>query len=113
MPSLEKKNFGTPDRLIQPEHTFIQQIDLEGMMASRNTFAPGWRWSTDVGPLMKTLTCHVNHYGYVLSGRLRVRHASGEEQEFGPGDLLHIKPDHDGWVVGDEEYVAIEFLPTA
>jgi hypothetical protein len=27
-----------------------------------------------------------------------------------PGDLFHVPPGHDSWVVGDESYVSLHFL---
>jgi hypothetical protein len=35
----------------------------------------------------------------------------GDQLELGPGDFVSIPPGHDGWVVGDEPYVCIEFSP--
>ena len=34
----------------------------------------------------------------------------GETIEVGPGDLFHVFPGHDSWVVGDEPYVSLHFL---
>ena len=28
---------------------------------------------------------------------------------WGPGDLFHIAPGHDSWVVGDEPYISLHF----
>jgi hypothetical protein len=28
----------------------------------------------------------------------------------GPGDLFHVPPGHDSWVVGDEPYVSLHLL---
>ncbi len=112
MSMLEKKSFDAPDHTIAPDKTRMDQIFLEGMTVGQNHYAPGWRWSQKVGPVVGSDICHVNHFGYVLSGRLRVRHEGGEELEFGPGDVYHINPGHDGWVPGDEEFVSVEFLPT-
>jgi len=32
----------------------------------------------------------------------------GDEQEFGPGDVVLIPPGHDAWVVGKDPVVAID-----
>jgi uncharacterized cupin superfamily protein len=45
----------------------------------------------------------------VISGRLKVVHDDGTEGEVGPGSAYVIAPGHDAWVVGDEEFVALEF----
>ncbi len=33
----------------------------------------------------------------------------GQEQEYGPGDAVVIPPGHDGWTVGDEACVMLDF----
>jgi hypothetical protein len=32
----------------------------------------------------------------------------GSEQVFGPGDVSHVPPGHDGWLVGNEPAVIID-----
>jgi hypothetical protein len=112
MPSLEKKTFESPDREMTPPGAVGMLVDLDGMTVGRYTYQPGWRWVESVGPLVGTERCQVEHYGYVLSGRLRVRHADGSEAVAGPGDVYHISADHQGQVEGDEPFETIEFLPT-
>jgi hypothetical protein len=36
--------------------------------------------------------------------------ADGAETVLEPGDLFHIGPGHDSWVVGDEPYVSLHLL---
>ena len=33
----------------------------------------------------------------------------GSRSELGPGDVVDIPPGHDGWVVGDEPCVVLDF----
>jgi uncharacterized cupin superfamily protein len=33
----------------------------------------------------------------------------GKELEIGPGDVVSIPPGHDGWTVGDEACIVIDF----
>ena len=77
------------------------------------TFEPGWRFSTDVGPIAGTETCQTRHLGYVLSGRMKVRMDDGTECEIGPGDLFDLPPGHDAWVLGDESCVMVDTSPDA
>ena len=112
MPSLEKKRFEAPDRTAQSPGAMGLLADLDGMTVGRYTYQPGWRWVDSVGPLAGTERCQIEHFGYVLSGRLRVRHSDGSETIAGPGDVYHISPDHQGEVDGDEPFETIEFLPT-
>jgi hypothetical protein len=75
----------------------------------RATFRPGWRWSTDVKPVVGTDSCQLAHSSYVVSGRFHVRMDDGTERELGPGDAHVVSAGHDAWVVGDEPCVAIDF----
>jgi hypothetical protein len=34
----------------------------------------------------------------------------GEERVMETGELFHVAPGHDSWVVGDEPYVSLHFL---
>jgi hypothetical protein len=111
MPSLEKKTFDSPDRTAQPPGAEGRLVDLDGMTVGRYTYQPGWRWVESVAPIVGTERCQVEHYGFVLSGRLRVRHADGSETLAAPGDVYRIGPDHQGEVDGDEPFETIEFLP--
>jgi class 3 adenylate cyclase len=70
---------------------------------------PGWRWSRDVRPIAQTRFCQIRHQGVVLRGRLRVETEAGEVYEVGVDDVYDILPGHDGSVVGDEPFEAIEF----
>jgi hypothetical protein len=113
MPSLEKKALATPDRELTYEGTHGQIVDLDGMTIGRYTYAPGWRWADVLAPIVGTDRCQVDHFGYALSGSLRVRHEDGTETQVRPGEVYHISPGHLGEVVGDEPFETIEFLPWA
>jgi hypothetical protein len=80
-------------------------------MIGRATFQPGWRWSESVKPIVGTDSCEVPHHGFVVSGRIHIKMDDGTEFEAGPGDAYDIPPGHDGWVVGDEAYVGVDFSP--
>ncbi|MGH9379698.1 MAG: cupin domain-containing protein [Thermoanaerobaculia bacterium] len=56
--------------------------------------------------------CEVEHVVLVTQGRMVVVIRDGEQVEVGPGDLCHIPPGHDAWVVGDEPYVSLHFVGT-
>jgi len=77
------------------------------------TFEPGWRFSTDIGPMVGTEICQTRHLGYVLSGRMRVRMEDGTECEVGPGDMFDLPAGHDAWVIGDETVVMVDTSPDA
>ena len=46
----------------------------------------------------------------VVSGRAAVLMNDGSEIVMEPGDLFHVPPGHDSWVVGNEPYVSLHFL---
>ena len=66
---------------------------------------------TDITPLLKGLPnnrCPCSHWGYVLTGEMRVTFADGEET-VRAGDLFYLPPGHAVVVQHDVEYV--EFSP--
>lgn len=87
----------------------IELVHIGAGAVGRATFQPGWRWSEHVGPTVGSDTCDAYHLSYVISGRQRVVMNDGTEMEFGPGDVAFVSPGHDGWVVGDEPCVLVDF----
>src|SRR5262249_41896539 len=108
----QRKSLGQPDETRPVEKGKVEVVDLGGKKGLRSTFEPGWRWSGGVKPSVGGDSCQVDHFGYCVSGRLKVRMDDGQELEFGAGDAIHIPPGHDGWVVGDEPYVGIDVTGT-
>jgi class 3 adenylate cyclase len=53
--------------------------------------------------------CQAHHVGIVLTGRQGVELDDGTVIELGPGDLYDVPPGHDGWTIGEEESVMIEW----
>jgi len=87
----------------------LELVNLESGAVGRATFQPGWRWSKHVKPIAKTDSCQAAHTGYFVSGRMKVVMDDVEEAEFGPGDVMICPPGHDGWIVGDEPCVVIDW----
>ena len=79
-----------------------------GVTVLRGVFEPGWRWSTDVKPIVGTESCPTRHLGYVISGRMQVRMDDGTEHTVAAGDLFDLPAGHDAWVVGDEPCVMVD-----
>ncbi|MGK2964737.1 MAG: cupin domain-containing protein [Tepidiformaceae bacterium] len=113
MPGIEMRDFANPDEVRTPELTRIALVGLAGGQIGQYTFAPGWRWSECIKPVAKTETCQVDHIGVVISGRLGASHVDGTEIVVGPGQVYRIGPGHDGWTVGDEPAVVVEFQGAA
>ena len=113
MGSLNSKRFDAADETRTPDKTRIEVVDLGGTKVARMTAQPGWRWSECIKPVVGGDSCQVHHLGVVVEGRLHVVHDDGSEADMGAGAAYEIKPGHDAWVVGDEEFVAYEFDTTA
>ncbi len=109
MAGAEIRDFTAPDETRSPDKTTVELVALAGGQIGRYTLQPGWRWSECIKPVAGTDSCQVDHIGYVVSGRLHVKHDDGTEGEANPGDVYRIAPGHDGWVVGDEPAVLVEF----
>jgi quercetin dioxygenase-like cupin family protein len=114
MEKLERKTFDAPDEVRQMnDKGLVELVKIGGGVVGKVTFEPGWRWSEHVKPIAGTESCQVDHLGYVVSGRQGVRMDDGTELEFGPGDVVAIPSGHDGWVIGDEPCVLLDFAGMA
>lgn len=49
------------------------------------------------------------HVGVVVSGRLGVVMEDGIAPEFGPSEVFDVAPGHDGYMIGDEPAITIEW----
>ena len=103
------KSFDTPDEQRSPPNTVVDVVHLGTSAVARFTFAPGWRWSTDVAPTAGTDSCQARHVGSVQSGALHVTHDDGSQIDVTTGDAYVIEPGHDAWVVGEKPAVLVEF----
>ncbi|MES2572600.1 MAG: cupin domain-containing protein [Verrucomicrobiota bacterium] len=106
--AMEKKQLSKPEERRIFEKGVVEILTLGGVTFGRAILQPGWRWSTCVKPLVNTESCQATHLQYHLSGRLHVRMDDGVEQEFVSGDVAHIPPGHDAWVIGDEPVVVLD-----
>jgi quercetin dioxygenase-like cupin family protein len=113
MTSINSKSFDDPDETRTPDKTKVDVVRLGDTEVGRFTFAPGWRWSECVKPVVGTDSCQVDHVGYVSSGQLGVEHEDGSQATLSAGDAYRIAPGHDAWVIGDENFVGFEFKGAA
>jgi len=104
------RSFAEPDRVIDAPGVREEVVELGPVAIGRITHSPGWRWSTDIRPIVGTERCQSRHVGCVVSGRLGFELADGSVGEVGPGGVYDIAPGHDGWVIGDEPAVVIEWI---
>ena len=75
----------------------------------RMIYPPGFRWSKDMKPLSGTDLCMHAHVGFLARGAIHVEYADGCVVEHKAPQIVAIEPGHDGWVVGREPAVLIEF----
>jgi 2-hydroxychromene-2-carboxylate isomerase/quercetin dioxygenase-like cupin family protein len=104
------KRFEAPDEVRIFEKGRFEIVRIGGMTIGRATYQPGWRWSLHVGRETGAASCPVEHVGVVVSGRAAAAMDDGTVTEMRPGDVFHIAPGHDSWVVGDEPYVSLHLL---
>src|SRR5215212_4642410 len=108
MSALRKKNLSHPDELRPVGRGQLAVVTLGDLTVGRITYQPGWRWSQDVGPLVGTASCEVQHVGVVLSGTLHVEMNDGSIMDLTPDDAFEIPPGHDAWVSGDQPWVSLD-----
>jgi quercetin dioxygenase-like cupin family protein len=113
MAGVEFADFSAPDEVRSPDHVTIEIAKLGGGEIGRYTFAPGWRWSEHIKPVVGTDTCQVEHIGYVVSGTIGVDHSDGTTAEVPAGNVYRIAPGHDGYVIGSDPAVVVEFQGAA
>ena len=75
----------------------------------RMVYPPGFRWSVHMKPIVGTERCMHAHVGFLARGEIHVEYADGCVVEHKAPQIVAIDPGHDGWVVGREPVVLIEF----
>ena len=107
-----------PDALLAPIKgaTFreIGGVRLEvaaagGARVKRMIYPPGFRWSTAMKPIVGTDRCMHAHVGFLARGEIHIEYADGCVVEYKAPQVVAVDPGHDGWVVGKEPVILIEF----
>jgi class 3 adenylate cyclase len=109
MSDVRSKNIDTPDHRVEFPGITVDQVELGDLTVGRVTQQPGWRWSTHIRPKVGGEWCQARHVGVVLSGRFGVTMQDGTTMEFGPMDVHEIPPGHDGYTIGHEPCVVVEW----
>jgi hypothetical protein len=96
------------------EHREVGGVQLDVVAAGnsrvkRLIYPVGFRWSKNMKPLVGTDRCMHAHVGFLARGQIHMEFADGCVLEFRAPQVIAIEPGHDGWVVGDEPAVVIEF----
>ena len=75
----------------------------------RMIYPPGFHWAKDMRPVVGTELCMHAHVGFLAHGEIHIEYADGCIVEYQAPQIIAIDPGHDGWVVGKEPVVLIEF----
>ena len=80
MSSIEVKSFNNPDEVnTNFNNAKMESVNVGGERVIRITLQPGWKWSSDVKPVVQTDSCQTKHLGIITSGAVCCRHDDGTE----------------------------------
>jgi hypothetical protein len=96
------------------EHQKIAGVQLDitrvgAARVKRVIYPAGFQWSTHIKPVVHTDFCMHAHVGFLAHGKIHIEFPDGCRKEFTAPQAVIIEPGHDGWVVGNEPAVLIEF----
>jgi hypothetical protein len=95
-------------------HRYLGHVRLDvgpagSARVKRMIYPPGFRWSKDMKHVVGTDLCMHAHAGFLAHGEIHIEYADGCVVEHKAPQIVSIEPGHDGWVVGKEPVVIIEF----
>jgi len=103
-------------------HATEHEIDVELSLGELQTRGEDWGGQlvrhvvlpagTDFTPLFQGLPgnlCQCPHWGYILTGSIRVRYANGQEELNSAGELYYWPGGHTGWT--EDGVTFVEFSP--
>ena len=88
------------------------QIDIGragNVRVKRMIYPPGFNFAAHLRSVVGTELCAHAHVGFMARGQINVRFADGCVVEYKAPQFVAVEPEHEGWVVGDEPAVLIEF----
>src|SRR5436190_9020837 len=96
------------------EHRYIGHVRLDvghagAARVKRMIYPPGFHWAKDMKPITGTELCMHAHVGFLARGEIHIEYPDGCVVEHKAPQIVAIDPGHDGWVVGKEPAVMIEF----
>lgn len=95
-------------------HRYVGHVRLDvgragAARVKRMIYPPGFHWAKDMKPVTGTEFCMHAHVGFLARGEIHIEYADGCIVEHKAPQIIAIEPGHDGWVVGKEQVVMIEF----
>ena len=109
MAEVTRGNVDVPDEVITFPKITANLVELGDLTVGMFVAEPGWRWSEHNRPTVGGEWCQARHVGFVISGQLGIDFSDGTSAVFGPHDVFDIPPGHDGYTVGDEPCVQVEW----
>lgn len=90
-------------------HVQIEVGRAGAARVKRMIYPAGFHWAADMKSVTGTELCMHAHVGFLAHGEIHIEYADGCIVEFKAPQVVAIEPGHDGWVVGSEPVVLIEF----
>ena len=95
-----RRNFG---------HVQLEVGRAGAARVKRMIYPVGFHWAVDMKTVVGTELCMHAHVGFLARGEIHIEYADGCVVEHKAPQIVAIDPGHDGWVVGNEPVVLIEF----
>ncbi|SFQ59422.1 hypothetical protein [Hymenobacter arizonensis] len=87
----------------------VDVVKTGNARVKRIVYPQGFRWSINLKNVVGTELCMHAHVGFLASGQIDIQYADGTLERFVAPQAVAIAPGHDGWVVGNEPAILIEF----
>ncbi len=88
------------------------QVDIAktgNVRVKRMIYPVGFNWDANLKSAVGTELCMHAHVGFMAQGQINVRFKDGCVKEYKAPQFVAVEPGHEGWVVGDQPAVLIEF----
>jgi hypothetical protein len=87
----------------------LDVVSAGAARVKRMIYPPGFKWSSAMKSIVGTDRCMHAHVGFLARGEIHIEYADGCVVEYKAPRIVAIDPGHDGWVVGKEAVILIEF----
>jgi hypothetical protein len=90
-------------------HVSLEVARAGAGRVKRMVYPSGFHWAKDMKAIVGTELCMHAHVGFLVRGEIHIEYGDGCIVEFKAPQVVAIEPGHDGWVVGNQPVVMIEF----